>query len=80
MNDRSDAIISVRDLSKVFRVHKRREGLAGAVRYLFSREFEEIRAVDGVSFDVYKGESVGYIGKGGTWGSSHVAFDWEAVE
>ena len=24
--------------------------------------------------------SVGYIGKGGTWGSSHVAFDWEAVE
>src|SRR5215213_7960219 len=57
--------IVTRQLTKVYRTYKKKPGLAGAVRGLFSREYEETRAVDGVTFDIEEGEFVGFLGPNG---------------
>ena len=58
-------IIEARNLTKTFRTLKRQPGFAGAIRTLFSNDYEEVRAVDGVSFAIEPGELVGYIGPNG---------------
>ncbi len=60
------------DLVKQFRTFQRREGLSGAVRDLFSREYTTLRAVDDVSFTIEPGEMVGYIGPNGAGKSTSV--------
>ncbi len=57
--------IHVKDLTKVYRVYKKEPGVAGAVKGLFSRRYEEVRAADGVSFDIEEGEFVGFLGPNG---------------
>ena len=64
--------IVVRDLRKGFRIAKRQSGTLGAVRGLFSRSYEVIKALDGVSFTMEKGELVGYIGPNGAGKSTTV--------
>ncbi len=58
-------IIEVENLSKIYRTQKRLPGLAGAVKGLFSRDYTEVRAVDGVSFNIEEGELVGFLGPNG---------------
>jgi ABC-2 type transport system ATP-binding protein len=58
-------IIEADDLSKTYRVFQKKEGLLGAVRGLFRREYKEVRAVDGVSFSIEPGEIVGFLGPNG---------------
>jgi ABC-2 type transport system ATP-binding protein len=65
-------MIEVNDLSKVFRKPIRGNGLAGMVKTLFSRQYEEVRAVDGISFTVPDGEIVGYIGANGAGKSTTI--------
>ena len=60
------------DLVKEFRTFKRKEGLWGAVRDLFSREYITLRAVDSVSFTLEPGEMVGCIGPNGAGKSTSV--------
>src|SRR5215203_1191853 len=52
-------------LTKVFRTYKKKPGLGGAVRGLFRREYEEMRAADNVSFSIEEGEFVGFLGPNG---------------
>ena len=66
------AQIQVRDLSKRFERHTRRVGMAGAMRGLFDRASEMVTAVDAISFDVAKGEIVGYIGPNGAGKSTTI--------
>ena len=66
------SIISVKDLSKVFKKPIRAEGLGGMIKALFSRKYEEVRAVDGISFDISEGEIVGYIGANGAGKSTTI--------
>lgn len=57
--------VEARSLTKVYRTYKKQPGLKGAVRGLFHREYEETRAVDGVSFSLEEGEFVGFLGPNG---------------
>lgn len=54
-------MIQVRGLVKEFKVRQPNGGLKG----FFHPEYKIIRAVDDISFDVQKGEMVGYIGPNG---------------
>lgn len=45
-------MIEVKDLKKTFRVARREGGFGEAVKALFHREYEEIHALDGVSFSI----------------------------
>ena len=65
-------IISVNNLSKTFKKPIRGEGLKGMAKALFSRKYEEVRAVDGISFDIDEGEIVGYIGANGAGKSTTI--------
>jgi ABC-2 type transport system ATP-binding protein len=57
--------VETRQLTKFYRTYRKRPGFAGAVRGLFRREYEEVRAVDGVSFSIDEGEFVGFLGPNG---------------
>ncbi len=58
-------MIRARDLTKHFRVHKRPPGLASALKSLVRRTYETVKAVDGVSFTIERGERVGFLGPNG---------------
>jgi len=58
-------MIRVTDLVKVYRVHKRPPGLAAAVKSLFHRTYEEVRAVDGIRFEIPTATRVGFLGPNG---------------
>lgn len=58
-------MIRVRALQKHYRVHKRPPGLKAAIKSLFKREYEVVKAVDGIDFDVADGERVGFLGPNG---------------
>src|ERR1700677_2833299 len=58
-------IIEAQELTKVYRVYQKKEGLLGALRGLFHREHREVRAVDQVSFRIEPGEIVGFLGPNG---------------
>ncbi|NOS99278.1 MAG: ABC transporter ATP-binding protein [Phycisphaerales bacterium] len=57
--------IKVRHLVKVYRVHEKPHGLRASVRSLFRRTYKQVRAVDGISFDIEPGEMVGFLGPNG---------------
>ena len=65
-------MIKVVNLSKIFKKPIRGKGLLGMVTTLFSRKYNEIRAVDDVSFDINEGEIVGYIGSNGAGKSTTI--------
>ncbi|GAC1403347.1 MAG: ATP-binding cassette domain-containing protein [Candidatus Velthaea sp.] len=65
-------IIETRDLRKVFRSVTRQPGIAGAVRALFSRSYDEKVAVENVSMAIEPGELVGYIGPNGAGKSTTI--------
>jgi ABC-2 type transport system ATP-binding protein len=58
-------IIEANGLSKTYRVYQKKEGLLGALRGLFHREYKEVRAVENVRFTIEPGEIVGFLGPNG---------------
>ena len=55
-------IIKADGLTKTYRVFQKKEGLLGALRGLYHREYKEVRAVDNVSFTIEPGEMVAFLG------------------
>ncbi|MBN2533427.1 MAG: ATP-binding cassette domain-containing protein [Spirochaetales bacterium] len=68
----NNKIIEVNNLKRYFKILKRQEGLWGAVKDLFSRNYQTIKAVDDISFSVEKGEIVGFIGPNGAGKSTTI--------
>lgn len=57
--------IDVQNLRKIYKVYRKREGLFASLRGLFHREYKEVAAVDGVSFQIEEGEMVAFLGPNG---------------
>jgi len=58
-------VIDVRGLAKHYQVHRRPAGLGAALRSVFRRRYETVKAVDGIDFSVGEGERVGFLGPNG---------------
>ena len=65
-------MITLDHISKSFRVAKRQAGFGRAVKALFSRGHETIKALDDISFSVRDGEMIGYIGPNGAGKSTTI--------
>ena len=65
-------MIEFQNICKTYRVAKRGSGFGQAVKALFSREYETIRALDDISFRVDDGEIIGYIGPNGAGKSTTI--------
>jgi ABC-2 type transport system ATP-binding protein len=57
--------IRVHDLRKIYSVPVREPGLRAAMRGLVRRKSRDVAAVDGISFEVGRGEIVGFLGPNG---------------
>ncbi len=66
------SFIEVRNVSKTFRVSKRRSGVPGMLANLFVPKFERKEAVKDISFSIEKGEMVGFIGPNGAGKSTTI--------
>lgn len=65
-------MIEMKGVSKSFKVSKRNAGIGKAVKALFKREYETVNALENVSFNIKKGEMVGYIGPNGAGKSTTI--------
>jgi viologen exporter family transport system ATP-binding protein len=61
----TESVIHVADLRKTFKVPVREPGLRAALRALVRRKTRDVRAVDGITFDIRPGEVVGFLGPNG---------------
>jgi ABC-2 type transport system ATP-binding protein len=60
-----DLAISVQNLKKYYKVYKKESGLWGSIKSLWHREYEFVKAVDDISFEIEQGEMIGFIGQNG---------------
>ena len=65
-------MITMEHVCKSYRIAKRNAGMRAACKAFFHREYEEIHALDDVSFTIGDGEMVGYIGPNGAGKSSTI--------
>jgi ABC-2 type transport system ATP-binding protein len=52
-------------LSKIYRSYRKQDGLVGAIKGLFARQYDEIHAAKNVCFEIEEGEFVGFLGPNG---------------
>lgn len=65
-------MITMEHVCKSYRIAKRNAGFGEACKAFFHREYDEIHALDDVSFTIEDGEMVGYIGPNGAGKSSTI--------
>lgn len=66
------SFIEVNNIVKEFKVYKREKGVKSALKSLFCRKYEVKKAVNDISFNINKGELVGYIGPNGAGKSTTI--------
>ncbi|MBQ8199306.1 MAG: ATP-binding cassette domain-containing protein [Lachnospiraceae bacterium] len=67
-----ESIITLKNVSKEFKVLNRHEGIKGGFQDLFSRDYKIIRAVNDVSMEIMPGEICGYLGPNGAGKSTTI--------
>jgi len=65
-------MICVEHLTKEYKRFVHKNGAFSSFRNLFNREFEIVKAVDDISFDINNGEMVGFIGPNGAGKSTSI--------
>ena len=65
MNKQTQVPICVERLSKTYKVAEREGGTRAALRSFFKRKYNDVKAVQEVSFDISAGEIVGFLGPNG---------------
>lgn len=58
-------IIQVQDLTKKYLINLHENGIGQRIKNLFHPKVKDLIAVNSISFSVYEGESVGFIGQNG---------------
>jgi len=58
-------LIEATGLTKTYRVFQKKEGVLGALRGLYRREYKEVHAVNDVTFSIEPGEMVAFLGPNG---------------
>ena len=66
------SFISVKNISKTFKVAKRKSGIKATLKSFFKREYIYVEAIKDISFQIDKGEIVGYIGPNGAGKSTTI--------
>lgn len=66
------SFIKVDNISKSFKVTTRNSGVKSALKSFFKREYVVVHAVKNISFEIEKGEIVGYIGPNGAGKSTTI--------
>ena len=64
--------VQVEHLCKTYRIPKSRQGIQGAVKDFFHREYNLKKAVDDISFRIEKKEIVGFVGANGAGKSTTI--------
>ena len=60
-----NSTIKLENFKKYYQVHQKEPGLTGSIKSFFSRKYYDVKAVDGISFDITEGELIGFIGPNG---------------
>lgn len=66
------SFIDVKNIGKTFKVAKRKSGLKATLKSFFKKNYFYIDAVKDISFQIQKGEIVGYIGPNGAGKSTTI--------
>jgi ABC-2 type transport system ATP-binding protein len=66
------SFIEVENISKKYKISKRKSGIPGMLANLFVPKFEDKEAVKDISFSIEKGEMVGFVGPNGAGKSTTI--------